>query len=111
LKKHMKNMRQIFIDANIFTYLLTGHPVHGRACQKLLEKVENGDLEAYISPHRLDVSISPRHLGPPSPAIDSICPDNIFLLKYRLAIADTGKCIQCKSLRGVPPQKGAKADL
>jgi predicted nucleic acid-binding protein len=41
-------MRQIFIDSNIFTYLLTAHPVHGRACQKLLEKVENGDLEAYI---------------------------------------------------------------
>jgi hypothetical protein len=29
-------MRQIFIDANIFTNLLTGHPVHGRACQKLV---------------------------------------------------------------------------
>jgi predicted nucleic acid-binding protein len=54
LKKHMKNMRHIFIDANIFTYLLTGHPVHGRACQKLLEKVENGDLDAYISPLVID---------------------------------------------------------
>jgi predicted nucleic acid-binding protein len=50
----MKNMRQIFIDANIFTYLLTGHPIHGRACQKLLEKVENGDLDAYISPLVID---------------------------------------------------------
>lgn len=47
-------MRQIFIDANIFTYLLTGHPIHGRACQQLLEKVENGDLEAYISPLVID---------------------------------------------------------
>jgi len=47
-------MRQIFIDSNIFTYLLTAHPVHGRACQQLLEKVENGDLEAYISPLVID---------------------------------------------------------
>jgi hypothetical protein len=38
----------MFIDANIFTYLLTGHPIHGRNCQQLLEKVENGDLEAFI---------------------------------------------------------------
>ncbi|MBP7071676.1 MAG: PIN domain-containing protein [Methanothrix sp.] len=50
----MKNMRRIFIDANIFTYLLTGHPIHGRACQQLLERVENGDLEGYISPLVID---------------------------------------------------------
>jgi len=40
----------MFIDANIFTYLLTGHPIYGRNCQQLLEKVESGDLEAFISP-------------------------------------------------------------
>lgn len=50
----MKNMKRIFIDANIFTYLLTGHPIHGRACQQLLERVENGYLEAYISPLVVD---------------------------------------------------------
>jgi hypothetical protein len=44
----------MFIDANIFTYLLTGHPIHGRNCQQLLEKVENGDLEAFISPLVID---------------------------------------------------------
>jgi len=46
----MKITRQVFIDANIFTYLLTGHPVYGRSCQNLLEKVERGDIEAFISP-------------------------------------------------------------
>jgi len=50
----MKNMRRIFIDANIFTYLLTGHPIHGRACQQLLERIENGDLEGYVSPLVID---------------------------------------------------------
>ena len=37
----MKITRQVFIDANIFTYLLTSHPVYGRSCQNLLEKVLN----------------------------------------------------------------------
>jgi predicted nucleic acid-binding protein len=50
----MKNTRQVFIDANIFTYLLTGHPVYGRSCQNLLEKVERGDIEAFISPLVID---------------------------------------------------------
>jgi len=46
---HMKITRQMFIDANIFTYLLTGHPIYGRNCQQLLGRVESGDLEAFIS--------------------------------------------------------------
>ncbi|MBN1234848.1 MAG: PIN domain-containing protein [Methanotrichaceae archaeon] len=50
----MKITRQMFIDANIFTYLLTGHPIYGRNCQQLLEKVESGDLEAFISPLVID---------------------------------------------------------
>ena len=50
----MKITRQMFIDANIFTYLLTGHPIYGRNCQQLLEKVERGDLEAFISPLVID---------------------------------------------------------
>lgn len=45
----MKITRQVFIDTNIFTYLLTGHPTYGRSCQKLLEKVEGGTIEAFIS--------------------------------------------------------------
>jgi len=40
----------VFIDVNIFTYLLTGHPTYGRSCQELLEKVEQGNIEAFISP-------------------------------------------------------------
>ena len=50
----MKITRKMFIDANVFTYLLTGHPVYGRNCQQLLEKVESGDLEASISPLVID---------------------------------------------------------
>lgn len=50
----MKITRQVFIDANIFTYLLTGHPTYGRSCQKLLEKVEQGTIEAFISPLVID---------------------------------------------------------
>ncbi len=50
----MKITRQMFIDANIFTYLLTGHPIYGRNCQQLLGRVESGDLEAFISPLIID---------------------------------------------------------
>ncbi len=50
----MKITRQVFIDAIIFTYLLTGHPTYGRSCQKLLEKVEGGTIEAFISPLVID---------------------------------------------------------
>jgi predicted nucleic acid-binding protein len=44
----------MFIDANIFTYILTGHPIYGRSCQELLETVENGNTEAFISPLVID---------------------------------------------------------
>ena len=50
----MKIMRQIFIDVNIFTYLLTGHPIYDRNCQMLLEKAETCNLEAFISPLVID---------------------------------------------------------
>lgn len=50
----MKTTRQMFIDANIFTYLLTGHPIYGRSCQGLLEKIEKGGLTGFISPLVID---------------------------------------------------------
>jgi predicted nucleic acid-binding protein len=50
----MKITKRVFIDANIFTYLLTGHPTYGRSCQELLEKVEQGTIEAFISPLVID---------------------------------------------------------
>ena len=46
--------RKMFIDANIFTYLMTGHPTYGRKCQQLLEGVESGGLQAFISPLVID---------------------------------------------------------
>ena len=52
VKHNLRNI--IFIDAIIFTYLLTGHPTYGRSCQKLLEKVEGGTIEAFISPLVID---------------------------------------------------------
>jgi len=50
----MKSTNQIFIDANIFTYLLTDHPVYGRSCFELMEKVELGDTTGFISPLVID---------------------------------------------------------
>ncbi len=50
----MKTTSQIFIDANIFTYLLTDHPVYGRSCFELLEKVEQGAITGFISPLIID---------------------------------------------------------
>jgi predicted nucleic acid-binding protein len=50
----MKTTRQVFIDANILTYLLTGYPIYGKSCQELLEMVESGDLDSFISPLVID---------------------------------------------------------
>lgn len=50
----MKTTNQIFIDTNIFTYLLTDHPVYGRSSFELLEKVELGDITGFISPLVID---------------------------------------------------------
>lgn len=41
----MKSTNQVFIDANIFTYLLTDHPVYGKRCFDLLETVEQETLQ------------------------------------------------------------------
>jgi predicted nucleic acid-binding protein len=45
---------QIFIDANIFTYVLTDHPTYGQSCLELLEKVEGRNTTAFISPRIID---------------------------------------------------------
>jgi len=50
----MKSTNQVFIDANIFTYLLTDHPVYGKRCFDLLETVEQGDITGFISPLVID---------------------------------------------------------
>lgn len=43
----------VFIDANVFVYDFGPDPVFGLACRALLERVEQGDLNGYISAHVL----------------------------------------------------------
>ncbi len=43
----------VFVDANCFLYYFTGHPVHGPACKKLLDRMENKEVEGYTSTHVL----------------------------------------------------------
>ncbi len=42
-------MRRIFIDANIFIYILTADPRYSDKCFQLLEGVEEGKIMAFIS--------------------------------------------------------------
>lgn len=44
---------QVFVDANILTYHFQPHPTFGPACQQLLERIRNGDIEGFTSIHVL----------------------------------------------------------
>ncbi len=39
----------IYIDTNVFVYAIENHPKFGRSCKKILENVEDGELEASCS--------------------------------------------------------------
>ncbi len=39
----------VFVDANIFVYYFEPHPVYGPACQQLLLRIENNDLQGFTS--------------------------------------------------------------
>jgi len=39
----------VFLDANVLVYAATPHPVHGIACNRLLDRIEHQDLEAFTS--------------------------------------------------------------
>jgi predicted nucleic acid-binding protein len=43
----------IFIDSNTLVYHFNPHPVFGPACTRLLERIENQDLQGYTSAHVL----------------------------------------------------------
>src|SRR5438132_3272193 len=43
----------LFIAANPFVYSFTADPTFGPACERLLERIENGQLEGYTSAHVL----------------------------------------------------------
>src|ERR1043165_7242122 len=41
----------IFIDANLLVYAFTLDPTYGPACQRLLNRIENGDFQGFTSAH------------------------------------------------------------
>jgi predicted nucleic acid-binding protein len=43
----------VFIDANCLVYVATTDPTHGAACQRLLEAIENKNLQGCESSHVL----------------------------------------------------------
>ena len=43
----------VFVDANILTYHFQPHPVWGRSCNDLLQRIENRELAGFTSTHAL----------------------------------------------------------
>jgi predicted nucleic acid-binding protein len=43
----------VFVDANILTYHFQPHPVWGRVCSDLLQRIENQELVGFTSTHLL----------------------------------------------------------
>lgn len=41
----------IFLDANCLIYAVVNDPRHGPACQRLLERIDNRDIEGFTSAH------------------------------------------------------------
>lgn len=39
----------VFVDANIFTYHFQPHPTWGRSCTKLLDRIENRELDGFTT--------------------------------------------------------------
>jgi predicted nucleic acid-binding protein len=39
----------VFVDANIFLFALTKHPVHGAACEAFLDRADNQEITAVTS--------------------------------------------------------------
>jgi predicted nucleic acid-binding protein len=39
----------VFVDANIFLFALTNHPVHGTACEAFLDRADNQEIVAVTS--------------------------------------------------------------
>jgi predicted nucleic acid-binding protein len=36
-----------YIDTNIFDYSALAHPIYGKSCKKIIDDIENGEIEAY----------------------------------------------------------------
>jgi len=43
----------VFLDANVLVYHFEPHPAFGTACTDLIERIENNDLQGYVSAHVL----------------------------------------------------------
>lgn len=43
----------VFVDANALLHYFTAHPRYGRACQKLLDRIENKEITGFTSAHVL----------------------------------------------------------
>jgi predicted nucleic acid-binding protein len=43
----------VFVDANVFVYDFGPDPTFGPACRELLERIERGDLQGFLSAHVL----------------------------------------------------------
>jgi predicted nucleic acid-binding protein len=43
----------VFVDANTLIYHFTNHPKYGAACTRLMERVENKELQAFTTSHCL----------------------------------------------------------
>jgi predicted nucleic acid-binding protein len=41
----------VFLDANVLIYHFTKHPQHGASCTRLIERIEQKDLQGFISSH------------------------------------------------------------
>ena len=41
---------RVFADSNILTYHLLGDPVHGGSCRAFIARVEEGEVEGWVSP-------------------------------------------------------------
>jgi len=44
---------QVFLDANTLVYHFGPHPVFGPACNQLIERIENKELQGFTSTHAL----------------------------------------------------------
>jgi len=43
----------VFIDTNCLVYAITADPRHGLACKRLLERIDNQDIQGFTSAHVL----------------------------------------------------------
>jgi len=48
--KALPSGEKVFIDSNILTYHLLNDPIYGKRCKEFIDRIENRDLDGFISP-------------------------------------------------------------